>query len=329
MIRAALVGPGNWGKRLVDSVQAAGKPGGTLQVTTVAGRSPDRLAAFAEAQRLAVSTFEEVLGDKNIDAVLLATPHSQHTAQIEAALGAGKHVFVEKPITLRESEARRCAELALRAGRVLAVGLSKRFLPSMHDMRSLTRSGGLGTLLHVEGTFTQPYGFSFKPGNWRLDPAESPVGGLTSMGIHLIDALIALAGPIREVEVHSSRRVLDVPLDDTTLCRFGFESGAFGSILFIPATARCWRLQAFGTDGWAHMPDNDALDVNLRAASAIEHRRFDPVNTEAKELEAFAAACAGGPAYPVPLDEVAHGIAVLEAVVRASAEKSRVRVGST
>jgi len=330
MIHAALVGPGNWGQRLVNSVQAEGAPQGALQFTHVVSRTPSRIAEFATRQKLNTSeSLDRVLGDTRVDAVVLATPHSLHVGQILQSLEAGKHVFVEKPMVLTASDARRCAELAARKSLVLAVGLSRRFLPAMPVLCDVVRGGSLGTVLHVEGVFSQPYGFAFRPGNWRLDPSESPVGGLTSMGIHVIDAFINLHGRIAEVEVRSTRRVLDVPLDDLTVCNLRFESGAFGYIAFMPATARCWRLQVFGERGWAQMPDSDLLEFTMRPDfTPIAPRRFEPVNTETRSLSAFAAACSGENPFPVPLDEVVHGIEVLEAITRAYGDKRPVRVAT-
>src|SRR5512146_1366298 len=98
MIRAAIVGMGLWGQNLVASVQ-----GKSEFIRFVAGttRTPAKAAEFAAKHGVRMAeSYEQVLADREIDAVVLATPHSLHTAQIVAAAHAGKHVFVEKPLGL-------------------------------------------------------------------------------------------------------------------------------------------------------------------------------------------------------------------------------------
>ena len=104
MIRAAIIGMGTWGQNLVDSVQ-----GKSEHIRFVAGatRTPAKAAEFAAKHGIRMlESYEHVLADPAIDAVVLATPHSQHTEQIVAAAKAGKHVFTEKPLGLTHASAR-------------------------------------------------------------------------------------------------------------------------------------------------------------------------------------------------------------------------------
>src|SRR5262245_52951857 len=119
MIRAAIVGMGWWGRTLVEAVADS------AQMRVVAGAtrtvSPE-VKAFAEAQKLTlVDTYEALLADPQIDAVVLATPHSLHAAQTIAAAQAGKHVICEKPFALTQADAEAAVAATAHAGVTLGL----------------------------------------------------------------------------------------------------------------------------------------------------------------------------------------------------------------
>src|ERR1700716_787005 len=110
MVRAAIVGLGRWGRSLVASVQ-----GKSDDIRFVAAHTRTRAAAedFCRDQGVPlVDSYEQILADPNVDAVVLATPHSLHESQIIAAAAAGKHIHVEKPITLDRAGADRAVGAA-------------------------------------------------------------------------------------------------------------------------------------------------------------------------------------------------------------------------
>lgn len=117
MIDAAIVGLGRWGKTLVEAVQGKSE---VLRFTRAVSRNPGKLREYAADQRLElVDALESVLADREIDAVVLATPHSLHCDQIIAVAAARKAVFCEKPLTLKKAEAARAIEACQAAGVVL------------------------------------------------------------------------------------------------------------------------------------------------------------------------------------------------------------------
>jgi len=117
MIDAAIVGLGRWGKTLLEAVQGTS---GALRFTHAVSRDPGKLGDYAAKHRLQlVDALEPVLADPKIKAVVLATPHSLHCAQIIAAAASGKAVFCEKPLTLTKAEAVRAIEACRNSGVVL------------------------------------------------------------------------------------------------------------------------------------------------------------------------------------------------------------------
>src|SRR5690242_12633341 len=117
MIRAAIVGMGWWGKTLVESVADSDR------IRFVAGATRKRTAdleQFAGSQRLRLlDGFEAALADPDVDAIVLATPHSTHTRQVIAAAAAGKHVFCEKPFALTRADAEQAVSAMRQAGLTL------------------------------------------------------------------------------------------------------------------------------------------------------------------------------------------------------------------
>ena len=316
MLNAAIVGLGRWGKRLVDSVMEAGAPrGDAIRIVRAVIRDPDKAREFLEGHRLtATSDYEALLADPDVGAILLATPHSLHADQAVAAAEAGKHVFVEKPFTLYRADAARVAAACKAAGVVLAVGHNRRFLPAMRDLKALIDGGDLGRMLHVEGNFSGPIGLELAADNWRANRVESPGGGMTAMGIHAIDTMVHLLGPVAAVRCQSARQVVEIDMDDTTSMLFRFESGITGYLGTLTATRRCWRIQVFGTVAWAEMRGPRSLDVST-VDEQVETRQYEIHDVERAELEAFARAAGGGPDYPLTPDEAVHGIAVMDAVI--------------
>ncbi|MEM9429056.1 MAG: Gfo/Idh/MocA family oxidoreductase [Pseudomonadota bacterium] len=321
MIRLALVGPGRWGRILVEAVQSQSD---TVRFTHAVARSPAKVEGWCAAQDLMLGTdLTEVLAAPEIDGVVLATPHSQHAAQIEAAAAAGKHVFCEKPVTLTRESAAKALATTTKAGVVFAAGHNRRFLPAVEKMKAMISGGTLGTILHVEGNMSGHVGRRYTPDMWRVAPGESPAGGLAGSGIHVIDAMIHLLGPITEVSAISDRLVHEIALDDTTCMLFRFESRATGYLTAMTATTPIFRLQVFGERGWLEL--RGETELTWAPVSGIrETWTFPAVSTERLQLEAFAEAITAGTPYPIALEEVVQGVAVFEAVPISAAEGRRI-----
>jgi len=325
MIKVGIAGLGWWGRVLVKSVQGKSE---AIRFTAGCSGRRARAEGFCEAAGIALRDgLDDLLGDPGLDGVVLATPHSQHAEQIARAAAAGKHVFVEKPFALERASARRAAAAAEAAGVVLALGHNRRFLPSFCRLRELVAEGSLGRPLHVEGHFSADAGRRYTTEHWRASRAESPAGGMTGLGIHVVDAMIALMGPIEAVTALSIRQSLAIDLDDTTAMLLRFGSGALGSLVTLTATPLTWRLAVYGDGGWAEMRGHEELTVQRRDAERVIHV-FPATDIERAELEAFAAAAGGGDPYPLPLDQAVHGAAVLEAIIESAGREETVKVGA-
>jgi predicted dehydrogenase len=333
MVRAAQIGLGWWGKTLVESVQGTSSK---IQFVAATSRtkSEDYLK-FAQDQKLTFAdSYEAILADPNVDAVVLATPHSQHAAQVIAAARAGKHVFCEKPFALHKAEAEEAVAATRQAGVTLGLGYNRRFHPEMTKLRERIRSGDLGVIMHCEATMTFPNALMLKADAWRAQKDETPCGGLTPMGVHAIDGMIDLCGDIDTVYCQSFRRAVSIDADDTTSMLFRMKEGMSGYLGTMTATGPGFSFTVYGSKGSVRLEGM----THVAGASSEERRtrlfgtcKFQPIKGPAEiweadrldvtraSLEAFADAASGGPPYPIPVDQMVHGVAVTEAVVRSAA----------
>ncbi|MCC7426834.1 MAG: Gfo/Idh/MocA family oxidoreductase [Alphaproteobacteria bacterium] len=313
MIDAAIVGMGSWGRTLVDSVQ-----GKSQLIRFVAGATgtPAKVADYAKEKgiRLHVS-YADVLADPAVKVVVLATPHSQHSEQVIAAARSGRHIFVEKPFTLTKASAEAAVAVCRETKRVMALGHNRRFLPAVAEIKRMIAAGELGTLCHIEGTFSGSAALNWKPGMWRASPEESPAGGMGGLGVHILDMFINLGGALAEVSCWSHARVLANGIDDTTAMLLRFRSGMTGTLHTYAATARIWRLQLFGSKGSVEMRGDDTLVKAMVDGGAQTTQSFPATDMQRAELEAFAAACAGGPPYPLPWEQAVHGVSAYETLI--------------
>jgi predicted dehydrogenase len=200
-------------------------------------------------------------------------------------------------------------------------------------LRTRIRSGDLGTILHVEATMTFPNALMLKPEAWRANRRETPCGGLTPMGVHAVDGMIDLCGPIDHVFAQSFHRVVPVDADDTTSILFRMKDGMSGYLSTMTATGPGFSFQVFGSKGWVRLEGM----THVAGASSEERRtrlfgacKFQPIKGPAETweadrldvtraaLDAFALAAQGGPVYPIPTGEMIHGVAVTEAIVRSA-----------
>ncbi|MBB4264149.1 Gfo/Idh/MocA family protein [Bradyrhizobium sp. CIR3A] len=328
-MKLGIVGLGQWGQKLVRAIQEDGNPKSQL-THFVAGytRSPNKHRPFALQEKLHLfESYEEFLRSRSVDAVVIASPHSEHVDQICAAAEAGLHIFVEKPLALDVAGALKAIVAARAAGRQLAVGFNRRFLPAYSQLKEILHSGRIGRVLHLEGNFSAPQALHFAPEDWRARHSETPAGGMTLMGIHVLDAMIGLAGPITGVRARSRKQFLQVDVDDTTDVQIEFAGGFTGYLSTVTATARNWRLQVFGTEGWAEMQGYQQLTL-ARVGQDPETTRFGAVDIERAELEAFAKSVVDQTEYPIHLDEVVKGIGALEAVFKSVREDRFIAVES-
>ncbi|KAA0969577.1 Gfo/Idh/MocA family oxidoreductase [Aureimonas fodinaquatilis] len=332
MVNAAIIGLGWWGRTLVQSVQ-----GESSDIHFIAGATgrKERAVDFAAEQKLQLhDSLEEVLQNPDVEAVVLATPHLQHADQIIAAARAGKHVFVEKPFTMDKESAQRAVQAVEEAGVTLGLGHNRRFHPHMETLKNKVDHHEFGTLLHCEGTMTSPSGLALPKESWRVNPKQSPAGGLAGLGIHMVDSMIALLGPVESVVCQSVHRAVPSGADDTTSILLRFQSGATGVVSCMTATPPSYRFTLYGSKAMAEItsPGLDNLTFTPLAPDGtfkpelVDRSNKPGVNTLRLELEEFARASRGEGNFRISHSDMIAGAAAFEAIAQAAVEGGRVQV---
>jgi predicted dehydrogenase len=283
MINAAIVGLGRWGRTLVEASVGHAR----LKIIRAVEPAMDGARDFCTRHNLDLTdSIGAMLADSSIDAVLLATPHSLHPAQVMACAAARKQVFCEKPLALHRADAARMFAACREAGVGLAVGHNRRFWPSMRALRDITANRELGSILHIEGHNSNENSQNVTAG-WRLSPEESPGGGLTGAGLHVLDGFVSILGPVHRVYAKLSLREAGPPPLDTATLALDFANGVTGTLATIRATPFYWRVHVFGTEGSAEVLDEVTL-VLRKTGSKPQQMIYPAIDVLGAELDAFA-----------------------------------------
>lgn len=316
-INTALLGLGRWGQLLHQASLASDH----LNITTVVGRSIERIQQYCSENSLAASSnLDKMLQNDGIDAVIIATPHSQHFQQLMSVAEAGKHVYCEKPFTLSATQANTALNALKKQNCKVAVGHNRRFAPNTLAVKQLISDGWFGDLVHIDGVFNAQMAQS--KGQWRDSAAESPAGGMTSLGIHVVDMFINLMGNVSSLRADSRRVTGNCEFDDHTTVNLNFSNEAGGLLTTLTNTAMQWRITLYGSKGWACIEDQDTLTLQPvdgeREIILYPGYGYPAIKTLTSALDAFALDISNGDAFPVTPEQVLHGTEVLEAIIQSA-----------
>jgi predicted dehydrogenase len=220
--------------------------------------------------------FREAAACPDVDAVSICTPSGLHAEPALAAFEAGKHVLVEKPMEITLEKADQMIVAAERANRRLGVIFQNRFNPAAQYLKAAVDAGKLGRLTLGEASLkwyrSPDY---FRSAGWRGTWALDGGGALMNQGIHFVDLLLWLMGPVQFVIAYADTLLHSIEVEDTLVASLRFQSGALG---VIEATTTAFphlsdRLEIVGTQGSAliesgqlrfkYFADQDGTDVGL------------------------------------------------------------------
>lgn len=313
-LRVASIGLGRWGDTLASKGRSAG-----LDLVSCFARTKESREAFAETHGCRpAGSVDEIFSDPDVEAVLIATPHSTHADFVVAASAAGKHVFVDKPFTLTVAEAKRAIDAAESAGITLQVGHNRRRQTANRRLKAMVDGGDLGVIHYAEANLSYPKGLNPRSG-WRGEPEESPAGGMTGLGVHMADNLNYLLGRAARVAAFSKQIIGVSDLDDATTATIEFHDGplAFlGTSMVIPDIA---RTAVWGTAGAARN-DNDGerfLTQELGSWDWVE-QEIETLDTVRDELEEFASNVRNGKTPETGGPEALEATAILEGIVESA-----------
>jgi predicted dehydrogenase len=313
-LRVASIGLGWWGGTLATKAKEAG-----LELVSCFARTEETRDEFAAAHgSRPVEAIDDVFSDDEVEAVLIATPHSTHADLVVEASEAGKHVFVDKPFTLTVAEAKRAIEAAEAAGVILQVGHNRRRQPATRRIREMIDSGDLGMVHYAEANLSYPKGLNPRTG-WRGTPEESPAGGMTGLGVHMADNLNYLLGKPARVAAFSKKIIGVGNLDDATTATLEYHDGplAFlGTSMVIPDIA---RTAVWGTEG-AAWNENDGARFFTQETGSKEwqEHEIDQLDTVRDELEELATNVRNGTQPETGGREALEATVILEGIVESA-----------
>ena len=324
----ALIGMGWWGKKMLNVLGAA-----PADIRVVRAVEPNLEAArtlCAEKGVALTTDYVDALADPKVEAVVLATPHALHGAQIEAAVAAGKHVFCEKPVALSKAGAEKAVRLCRDAGLVLGTGHERRFEPPIAELLARADVGQLGRIHQIEGNFSHDKFLALERDNWRLKADQAPAGGMTATGIHLLDLSVRLLGPAESVWCVCEQLSSDLPQGDTVAAYVRFRGGGTSYVSASLANPFMSRFAVFGSKAWIDIRDKAHVEApegwivtSAKVGGPILSAEVPPAEPVKDNLVSFARAVRGVERYPITAEHLVNNIASLEAVF-ASARSGKI-----
>ena len=323
-MKVACLGMGWWSDVLADAIKRSGK----LEIVTCYSRSEAKRNAFASKyQCKAAKTYEEILEDKGIEAVINTTPNDAHLESTAAAARAGKHVFLDKPIANSIADARAITEACRKSGVVLAVGYQRRRESQFRWVKKQIEAGVFGRLVNAESNISRDRAGKIDLGSWRYQASGMPGGVMLQIGVHYTDVLEYLVGPVAAVNARLAQLVLPGDNPDVASLVLEHENGALSTLNASYASAsENYVMNIYGKEASAYYDLHQGLRFVKRDVPGAAPVAFAKNDAIVEELEEFAAAARGGPEPEMTGERATASLAVIRAGIVSAKEGRRVTV---
>jgi predicted dehydrogenase len=323
-LRVACIGMGWWSDVLADAIQRSGK----LEIAACYTRSGDKRAGFAAKYGCVPSaSYEAILADPQIEAIVNTTPNDVHLETTGAAAAAGKHVFLDKPIANTVSDGRAITAVCAQAKVVLALGYQRRRESQFRWLRRQIDDGVFGKLVNAEANISRDRLGKIDLSSWRYQAAGMPGGVMLQIGIHYADVLDYLLGPIAAVHGQLARLVLPGDNPDVASLIFEHQNGALSTLNASYASAsEYYLMNIYGKEATAYYDMHNGLRLFKRGSDRPVAVPFEKNDTIVEQLEEFAAAVRGHGQPEVGGEYGTSSLAVIRAGVLSAREGRRVAV---
>jgi predicted dehydrogenase len=323
-LRVGCIGIGWWSDVLADAIQRSGK----LEILACYTRSAEKREKFATKNGCRpAASYETMLADAEIEAIINTTPNDVHLATTCAAAAAGKHVFLDKPIANTVTDGRAITAACHRAGVVLALGYQRRRESQFRWIRRQIDAGLFGKLVNAEANISRDRLGKIDLTSWRYQAAGMPGGVMLQIGIHYVDVLEYLVGPIVAVRGQSAQLVLPGDNPDVASLILEHENGALSTLNASYASAsEYYLMNIYGKDATAYYDLHNGLRLLKRGETAPVAVPYAKNDTLVEELEEFAAAARGQGQHEVGGDYATRSLAVVRAGMLSAREGRRVEV---
>jgi predicted dehydrogenase len=321
-VRVACIGMGWWSDVLADAIKRSGK----LAIISCYSRSEEKRRKFAAKYGCTpAATYEEILSNEKIQAIINTTPNSVHLETTVAAAAARKHVFLDKPIANTIADARLITEACRQAKVVLALGYQRR--RESHFRWVKQRIGEFGKLVNAEANISRDRLGQIDLKSWRYTAAGMPGGVMLQIGIHYSDVLEYLLGPVKAVSGRSVRLVLPGDNPDVASLILEHENGAQSTLNASYASAsEHYLLNVYGKEASAYYDLHNGLRFLKRGTTKADAVPCPKNDTLVEELEEFAAAVRGEAEPEMDGERGTRSLAVILAGIRSAKEGRRVEL---
>jgi len=321
-VKVACIGIGWWSDVLADAMQRSGK----FTIAACYSRSAEKRQKFAAKYGCRpVSTYEEILADRAIEAVVNTTPNDAHKETTIAAARAGKHVFLDKPIANTIADARALTEACRKAGVVLALGYQRR--REAHFRWVKQHLAEFGRLVNAEANISRDRLGKIDLASWRYTAAGMPGGVMLQIGIHYTDVLEYLLGPVKAVSGHLAQLVLPGDNPDVASIILEHENGALSTLNASYASAsEYYLLNLYGKERTAYYDMHSGLRILRRGATEADAVPCGESDTIVEELEEFMRAARGDGEPEMDGEKSTASLAVILAGIKSAREGQRVSV---
>jgi predicted dehydrogenase len=321
-MKVACIGMGWWSDVLADAMQRSGK----LTIASCYTRSEEKRQAFAKKYGCkAARSYDEILEDRGIEAIINTTPNAVHLETTASAAAAGKHVFLDKPIANTIADARAITEACRKAKVVLALGYQRR--RERHFRWIKQRIEELGRLVNAESNISRDRLGRVDPSSWRYSAQGMPGGVMLQIGIHYTDVLEYLLGPVQAVSGRFVRLVLPGDNPDVASLILEHENGALSTLNASYASAsEYYLMNLYGKEASAYYDLHQGLRFLKRGAKTSTPIPTEKNDTIVEELEEFARAVRGETQPEMDGERSTASLAVILAGIRSAREGRRVEV---
>jgi predicted dehydrogenase len=321
-MNVACIGMGWWSDVLADAIVRSGR----MKIVACYSRSRDKREAFARKYACtAAASYEEILGDRRIEAIINTTPNSAHLETTYAAAAAGKHVFLDKPIANTIDDARAITAACRQAKVVLALGYQRRRESQFRWIKQ--NLDKFGKLVNAEANISRDRLGKIDLGSWRYTAEGMPGGVMLQIGIHYTDVLEYLIGPVKAVSGRFVRLVLPGDNPDVASLVLEHENGALSTLNASYASAsEYYLMNIYGKEASAYYDMHQGLRFLRRGsatADVVPCSKNDPI---VEELEEFANAVRGDGEPEMDGERSTRSLAVLLAGIRSAREGRRVEI---
>ena len=317
-LRVAVLGMGWWSDVLADAAVRSDM----IEIAGCFTRSEEKRQAFATKYGCrAAAHFEDILKDDAIEAIINTTPNGVHLETTRMAAEAGKHVFLDKPIANTVAEGRKIARICEDAGVVLSLGYQRRRESQFRWIKAEIDGGRFGKLVQAEANISRDRLGKIDLSSWRYQSAGMPGGVMLQIGIHYVDVLEMLMGPVRRVAGMSAQLVLPGDNPDVANLILEHENGAISNLTASYASAsEYYMMNVYGKEASAYYDLFSGLRHLARGETNARPVATEKNDTIREELEEFVTCIRTGEKPETDGWWAARNLAVIKAGVRSARE---------